>query len=82
MFSGSFGKWTTDGRFYIYGTGRSAGSIVDPAGRQKLFLAEAELNPIQLTAGPLNFEDAVPSKDGKEIFAIGTTQRSEVIRYD
>jgi hypothetical protein len=37
---------------------------------------------IQLTAGPLNSEDPLPSKDGKQIFAIGDSHRAEVIRYD
>ena len=83
MFSGSFGKWTTDGRFYIYENRpeRRVDLWTLPEGRS-FFWRRREHNPIQLTAGPLNFEDAVPSKDGKEIFAIGTTQRSEVIRYD
>jgi Tol biopolymer transport system component len=77
------GKWTSDGRFYIFQTRRD--------GRRDLWaLPEAksfswwkrEYKPIQLTAGPLSFQDPLPSKDGKEIFAIGESDRAEVIRYD
>jgi Tol biopolymer transport system component len=35
-----------------------------------------------LTSGPLNFEEPLPSKDGKQIFAIGSSHRAELVRYD
>jgi Tol biopolymer transport system component len=35
-----------------------------------------------LTAGPLNFQNPLPSTDGKKIFAIGESDRAELIRYD
>jgi Tol biopolymer transport system component len=38
--------------------------------------------PVQLTAGPLNFYSPQPSLDGKKIFVIGEQQRSELVRYD
>jgi Tol biopolymer transport system component len=41
-----------------------------------------EDKPIQLTAGPLSFHDPLPSKGSREIFAIGESDRAEVIRYD
>ena len=36
----------------------------------------------QLTNGPLSYDIAVPSGDGKQIFAIGTKRRGELVRYD
>jgi Tol biopolymer transport system component/tRNA A-37 threonylcarbamoyl transferase component Bud32 len=39
-------------------------------------------NPIRLTNGPLSYEGPVVSRDGKRIFAIGTKQRGEVVRYN
>jgi Tol biopolymer transport system component len=41
-----------------------------------------DVKPIQLTAGPLDFQFPLPSKDGKEIFAIRVSHRAEVLRYD
>jgi len=38
--------------------------------------------PVQLTAGPLNFYSPQPSLDGKKIYAIGEQPRSELVRYD
>ena len=38
--------------------------------------------PIRLTNGPLSYSGARPSRDGKQIFAIGTKQRGELVRYD
>ena len=35
-----------------------------------------------MTAGPLSFMSPLLSKDGKQIFAIGESDRAEVIRYD
>jgi Tol biopolymer transport system component/DNA-binding winged helix-turn-helix (wHTH) protein len=83
MFEGLRGEWTPNGRFFIFE------KMID--GRIDLWsLPEAKRlpwqkrtdNPIQLTAGPLSFADPSPSKDGKTIFAVGLSQRSEVIRYD
>jgi Tol biopolymer transport system component/DNA-binding winged helix-turn-helix (wHTH) protein len=83
MFPGSRGKWTSDGQFFIFE------KQLD--GRTDLWgLPEArsvpwrkrDVKPTQLTAGPLSFGHPLPSKDGKEIFAIGGSHRAEVIRYD
>ncbi len=38
--------------------------------------------PIQLTAGPMQFGDPVPSNDGKKLFVIGVQPRAELARYD
>jgi Tol biopolymer transport system component len=37
---------------------------------------------MRLTNGPLSYEDPLVSRDGKLIFAIGTKQRGEVVRYN
>ena len=38
--------------------------------------------PIRLTNGPLPYSFPCPSRDGKQIFALGTKQRGELVRYD
>jgi len=78
LFSGCCGKWTSDGRFFVYSN--------EQDGRTDLWaLAETggrHTDPIHLTSGPLDFEAPAPSKDGREIFAIGNLRRSEIVRYD
>ena len=38
--------------------------------------------PIRLTNGPLPYSFPTPSRDGKQIFVLGTKQRGELVRYD
>ena len=38
--------------------------------------------PIRLTNGPLPYSLPYPSRDGKQIFVLGTKQRGELVRYD
>jgi WD40-like Beta Propeller Repeat len=45
-------------------------------------LHKVSREPVQLTAGPLNFYSPQPSLDGKRIYAIGEQPRSELVRYD
>ena len=84
MFGGCCGTWTSDGRFFIF-QNRSVERRLElwalPEDR-RFQLRKRDDKPIQLTAGPLNFQDPLLSKDGKEIFAIGDSPRAEVIRYD
>src|SRR4029077_19141458 len=40
------------------------------------------LHPERVTAGPLDFSYPIAGKDGRELFAIGTLPRAEVLRYD
>jgi Tol biopolymer transport system component len=37
---------------------------------------------VPLTTGPVSFENPLPSLDGKRIFALGTLQRTELVKYD
>ena len=38
--------------------------------------------PIRLTNGPLHYSSVRLSRDGKQMFAIGTKRRGELVRYD
>lgn len=71
----SLGNWTPDGKYYFYALLRN--------GRSDLWaLRDGNGKPVRLTAGQLGFWNPVSSKDGKKLFAIGTLERSEVVRYD
>jgi Tol biopolymer transport system component/DNA-binding winged helix-turn-helix (wHTH) protein len=83
MFQGCNGRWSPDGRFFIFQS-RTDGRLdvwVLPQSRRFPWERRND-KPIQLTSGPLNFEEPLPSKDGKQIFAIGSFHRAELVRYD
>jgi eukaryotic-like serine/threonine-protein kinase len=83
MFEGCCGEWTTDGRFYIFQKKLNARfNLWAFPEKRGIWRRDREEKPTQLTAGPLDFEYPLPSKDGKEIFAIGTSPQAEVVRYD
>jgi DNA-binding winged helix-turn-helix (wHTH) protein/Tol biopolymer transport system component len=78
------GHWTADGKFFLFrsgdlGTGDTAIWAIDE--RQRLFL-QPQAEPVQLTAGPIRWNELVPGKDAKEIYAEGSTLRGELSRYD
>jgi Tol biopolymer transport system component len=83
LFPGCCGRWTPDGRFFIF--------IKRVDGRNDLWALPEQKHlpwrnrdraPFQLTAGPLSFGSPLPSKDGTKVFAIGDSPRAEAVRYD
>ena len=83
MFGGCCGEWTPDGRYFIF-QDRHEGrfDLWAVPEERRLSWRKRDDKPTQLTAGPLEFGYPLPSKDGKEIFAIGTSRRVELVRYD
>ena len=74
-------QWTPDGKYLVYCTEHRQGSDLWALPMQTGFLRGAR-TPIRLTAGPLEYSGAGLSHDGKQIFAIGTKRRGELVRYD
>ena len=76
-------QWTPDGKYLVFRRRNENGYISDlwvlAAGAG--FLRRAQ-EPIRLTNGPLDYSGAVPSRNGKQIFAVGTKRRGELVRYD
>jgi len=72
------GKWTPDGKYFVFA---SQGGIWAVAGRQGRLRRDSS-KPVQLTTGPIPFTYALPSKDGKRLFAVGVTRRGEMVRHD
>lgn len=75
------GSWTHDGRYFLF--------QAEQAGRWDLWalpdndgLFHRSANAVRLTNGPLSYESPVSSRDGKQIFAVGSKKRGELIRYD
>jgi eukaryotic-like serine/threonine-protein kinase len=74
-------SWTPDGRYLVYGTAHRQGSDLWALPMQTGIFRWARTS-IRLTAGPLEYSGAGLSRDGKQIFAIGTKRRGELVRYD
>ncbi len=76
------GKWTPDGRYFVFQALRDDTSNVwairEHAGRFR----PASPDPFQLTTGPMNVGDPVPSRDGKKLFVQAWRPRGELVRYD
>jgi len=75
------GRWTADGRNYVFQVKHDTSDlwILPEAGG---WLHRSKNQPAQLTTGPVSFEHPVPSFDGKKIYALGTVQRTELVKYD
>ena len=82
MFDGCCGEWTPDGRFFIFQKSIDGRSNIWAVPDGRRLWRTPSGRPTPLTAGPLDFEYPLPSKDGRQIFAIATSQRGEVVRYD
>jgi serine/threonine protein kinase/Tol biopolymer transport system component len=74
-------QWTPDGR-YITFQDRNGGRPDLWVARWQIWFFQRVYPHVQLTNGPLTYKGPTPSRDGKQIFAIGTKQRGELVRYD
>jgi hypothetical protein len=71
------GKWTADGKYFVF---QAQGNIWGIAEKRNRFGKVSQ--PVQLTSGPMTFFSPVPSKDGKKLFVVGALDRGELTRYD
>lgn len=72
------GKWTPDGKYFIFASHGQIWVLTERRGLR----GRASPSPIQLTSGAIPFVEALPSKDGKSLFAVGVAPRGEAVRYD
>jgi DNA-binding winged helix-turn-helix (wHTH) protein len=75
------GRWTTDGRYFVFQNRRLGRTDLWAIREGNLFSARSS-SPLRLTNGPLSYELPFPSPDGKHIFAIGLKPRGELVRFD
>jgi Tol biopolymer transport system component len=71
------GRWTADGSYYVF---RSGGQLW--ALDEGLRLAGQVKAPFQITSSPSRMSSPLPSKDGKQLFAAGQTDRGALVRFD
>jgi len=78
------GSWTTDGRYYIFQATQSSPSTITTlwAAPDSERVASDGSGVFPLTSGPMSFGNAFPSKDNKNIWAIGVQPAAEAVKYD
>ncbi len=72
------GKWTSDGKYFVF---QSKGNIWALTEGRGLF-RKASDQPVQLTSGPMELSQPMPSKDGKKLYVVGALARGELTRYE
>ncbi len=76
------GHWTPDGRYFLF-TGLQGGIRNIWALRDKTDLFHRNgTQPMQLTNGPISFYLPVASDSGTTIYAVGTQQHGQLMRYN
>jgi eukaryotic-like serine/threonine-protein kinase len=76
------GNWTPDGRYFVFQSARSGTSNIWVLPEHSSFWRRTPTVPMQLTTGPLNFVDPVPSRDGRKLYVEGYQPRAELGRFD
>jgi eukaryotic-like serine/threonine-protein kinase len=72
------GKWTPDGKYFVF---QSQGQIWALPDRAGLF-DRTDGKPILLTTSPLTLASPLPSKDGKQLFVVGRARHGMLSRYE
>jgi len=76
------GNWTPDGKYFVFRVTENNRNDLWAVREKGDLWHKVSHAPFRLTAGPLSLEAPQPSADGKKIFAVGSQQRSELVRYD
>jgi serine/threonine protein kinase len=72
-------RWAPDGKYIVFSkVHQGQRDIWALAMKPGIFQRYQE--PVQLTNGPLSYAGPVVSRDGKQIFAVGSKERSELVR--
>jgi serine/threonine protein kinase/Tol biopolymer transport system component len=76
------GKWTPDDKYYVFQATRDGATNIWVVPDHFDWWRKLSRDPVQLTTGPLQFVNPLPSKDGKKLFVMGVRPRAELVRYD
>jgi Tol biopolymer transport system component len=77
-----FGEWTADGRYYVFVSKRNGISNLWAIEERSDWMHRPRHDPVQLTAGPMDYYRPLPSSDGTRLFAIATRHAGQLLRYD
>jgi len=76
------GNWTADGKYFLFQSTQDGTANLWAIREHTGLFSSSHHEPTQLTTGPMNVGDPIPSRDGKKIFVQGWQPRGELVRYD
>jgi Tol biopolymer transport system component len=76
------GGWTPDGAYFLFSATRGDVSEIWATREKGAFFRKISQEPARLTAGPMSTQGVIPSRDGRHVFALGSSERGELVRYD
>jgi DNA-binding winged helix-turn-helix (wHTH) protein/Tol biopolymer transport system component len=76
------GRWTSDGKYFIFASVRNNQSEIWALRESKSLLQVSPQRPIQLTHGPFGFGEPLPSRDGHTIYVEGGRERMDLESVD
>ena len=84
------GRWTRNGDFYLFLAGGNNENGPNAGGFEQIWalderhslFGQTSSAPFPLTSGPIHWGTPIPSRDAKKVFAVGTTSRAELARFD
>jgi Tol biopolymer transport system component/DNA-binding winged helix-turn-helix (wHTH) protein len=76
------GTWTPDGKFFVFQSIQKGRSDLWALSELRTSFRERPRTPVRLSSGLLSYSAPVMSRNGKEIFAIGSEKRGELVRFD
>jgi DNA-binding winged helix-turn-helix (wHTH) protein/Tol biopolymer transport system component len=78
----AFGRWTPDGKYFVYISFRDGQWNVWALPEPSRFWPADAPKPLQLTAGPNDFSGIVFSRDAKRLYVPLTDPKTELVRYE
>lgn len=76
------GSWTPDGKFFIFQSTHEGRPDIWALSEERGFWGSNPRPPVLLSSGNEGYYYPRLSVDGKQIFALGTQKRGELVRYD
>ena len=76
------GEWTPDGKYFVFQSTRGGSWNLWAMREKRDWWRRTNPEPVQLPTGEMVAQSALPSLDGKSVFFVGITERSELERFD
>jgi eukaryotic-like serine/threonine-protein kinase len=76
------GEWTHDGKYFVFLSVHNGVSDIWTLPEKASFGRTVSHVPTRLTTGPLQTSEVLPAKDGKQLFAIGSQLKGELVKFD
>jgi eukaryotic-like serine/threonine-protein kinase len=71
------GAWTSDGKYFVFSSGGQVWAVREA----NAFFRKTNPDPVQLTAGAVNYDWPIPSKDGTKLYVTAGRPRGELERF-